>query len=130
MQRRHIISLAGFSLLTGLVGENLTKSLTKSLPSTREVTIFFPQGKTFQNFQADLSQWMNVTEWKSFLKREQDRNSIAEIQRRVYSDRVVYKYRFNNFKDLAMFRPSAHAETEIDLAKLASLGYSESVRIS
>ena len=73
---------------------------------------------------------MDLPAWKAFLETESSKKSIVDLKRTVFENRVVYRYQFRNYKDLILFRLNAQSAVKIDLSKLESLGYSESVKIS
>lgn len=130
MERRSLLSLLGFSGITALLGDSLAQPLLGSTSKVREVTIRFPENSDFEKFQKDLPQWMDLPAWKAFLETESSKKSIVDLRRTVFEDRVVYRYQFRNYKDLILFRLNAQSAVKIDLSKLESLGYSESVKIS
>lgn len=130
MERRSLLWFFGISAVSATTGERLLTPFFRDLPTVREVTIYFPQGSGFNSFQSDLSKWLDVPAWKSFLDRAQANHSIVAIQRQIFPDKVVYKYEFRNGRDLLLFRFNAQSALKVDLSKFAALGYSESIKIS
>lgn len=93
----------------------------------RKTTIFFPKGKTFKNFQADLDLWMNRNAWISFIESYKKSGQLLSMSKDVTANSVTYSYTFNSKAAYESFEKSAHLNCKVDLAARKRLGYSENI---
>jgi hypothetical protein len=127
MQRRSFLRV--ISLVTASFATYNLAQLSKlgSTPTYRQITIYFPPGKSFTTFQAEMNSWMNLEKWKLYLAEIQKSGTLLKMTRKVYSDHVVYGYQFNDSQSLVEFQKAAISICEANVKMRAELGYSEKI---
>lgn len=84
-----------FGLLTE-TGDVFDTSGAMETKIIRKSTIYFPANKKFNEFQQDLSSWLDVPVWKAYLEQQKLEKKFSNFTRQIFDDRVEYTYEFRS----------------------------------
>ncbi len=128
MKRREVISKVSMFVVAGILGRPVNSSLPTDVVARRESTIYFPDGKSFADFQSDLNSWMDLPRWKRFLDEQRASGALRDVKREVGEHSVTYQYEFRSSVDMQNFERQALVECRVDIRARNRFGYSGQIR--
>lgn len=123
MKRRGVIKFLLLALggvfLKGAVFERFTQKRLY----TKQVTIYFPNGKSYEVFMQELDQWVDLDKWFANLRFSQKTGLLVDYAKKVYRDRIVLEFRFEDPHQHQAFLQQLHNTKAISFDTRDKLGY-------